>query len=69
MYGPNGRFLYSAFGRFFRDDLLAFLDGTASRPRVNLTAASPASNRSEDVVSALQRYLEGSGVRLRNGRE
>ncbi len=25
MYGPNGRFLYSAFSRFFRDDLLALL--------------------------------------------
>ena len=24
-YGPNGRFLYSAFHRFFRDDLLAFM--------------------------------------------
>ena len=24
MYGSNGRFLYSAFGRYFRDDLLAF---------------------------------------------
>ena len=22
-FGPNGRFLYSAFDRFFRDDLLA----------------------------------------------
>jgi len=26
MYGPNGRFLYGAFHRYFRDDLLAFLD-------------------------------------------
>ena len=25
MYGPNGRFLYSAFHHYFRDDLLAFL--------------------------------------------
>lgn len=25
MFGANGRFLYSAFHRFFRDDLLAFL--------------------------------------------
>ena len=68
MYGPNGRFLYSAFGRFFRDDLLAFLERygveTKSEPDGRVF---PASNRSEDVVSALQRYLEGSGVRLRNG--
>ncbi len=26
MYGENGRFLYSAFHRFFREDLLAFLE-------------------------------------------
>jgi len=68
MYGPNGRFLYSAFGRFFRDDLLAFLERygveTKSEPDGRVF---PASNRSEDVVSALQRYLEESGVRLRNG--
>ncbi|MCJ7792192.1 MAG: NAD(P)/FAD-dependent oxidoreductase, partial [Dehalococcoidia bacterium] len=25
MYGPNGCFLYSAFNRYFREDLLAFL--------------------------------------------
>ena len=25
MYGPNGRFLYNAFHRYFRDDLLALL--------------------------------------------
>ena len=25
MYGPNGRFLYGAFHRFFRDDLISFL--------------------------------------------
>ena len=68
MYGPNGRFLYSAFGRFFRDDLLAFLERygveTKSEPDGRVF---PASNRAEDVVSALQRYLEDGGVRLRNG--
>src|SRR5512138_610462 len=26
MYGPNGRFLHSAFSRFFRPELLAFFE-------------------------------------------
>lgn len=68
MYGPNGRFLYSSFGRFFRDDLLAFLERygveTKTEPDGRIF---PVSNRAEDVVSALQRYLEDSGVRLRTG--
>jgi predicted flavoprotein YhiN len=68
MYGPNGRFLFSAFGRFFRDDLLAFLERygveTKTEPDGRIF---PASNRAEDVVSALQRYLEDGSVRLRTG--
>ena len=68
MYGPNGRFLYSAFGRFFRDDLLAFLERYGVETRIEPEGrVFPASNRAEDVVSALQRYLEENGVRLRNG--
>ncbi|MBN2099917.1 MAG: NAD(P)/FAD-dependent oxidoreductase [Dehalococcoidia bacterium] len=68
MYGPSGRFLYGVFGRFFRDDLLAFLErygvGTKTEPDGRVF---PSSNRAEDVVSALQRYLEDGGVRLRTG--
>ncbi len=65
MYGPNGRFLYTAFKHFFREDLLALF----SRCGVNTTAESdgrvfPASGDARDVVAALERYGIGSGVEL-----
>jgi predicted flavoprotein YhiN len=68
MYGPNGRFLYSSFGRFFRDDLLAFLERYGVETKTEPDGrVFPASNRAEDVVSGLQRYLEDGSVRLRTG--
>ena len=68
MYGPNGRFLFSAFGSFFRDDLLAFLERYGVKTKTEPDGrVFPASNRAEDVVNALQRYLEDGGVRLRTG--
>src|SRR5512136_2362394 len=68
MYGPNGRFLYSSFGRFFRDDLLAFLEryGVVTKTEPD-GRVFPASNRAEDVVSALQRHMDDCGVGLRTG--
>jgi predicted flavoprotein YhiN len=68
MYGPNGRFLFSAFGRFFHDDLLAFLERYGVETKTEPDGrVFPASNRAEDVVNALQRSLEDGGVRLRTG--
>jgi len=68
MYGPNGRFLHSAFGRFFRDDLLAFLERYAVVTKTEPDGrVFPASNRAEDVANALQRYLDEVGVLLRTG--
>jgi len=65
-YGPNGRFLYSAFHHFFRDDLLAFLR------RYGLETKSerggrvfPASDDARDVIKAFERYMADHGVQLR----
>ncbi len=67
MYGPNGRFLYGVFSRFFRNDLLDLLLRCGVETKIEADGrVFPASGRSEDVVNALQRYLEESGVRLRN---
>jgi predicted flavoprotein YhiN len=66
MYGPNGRFLYSSFGRFFRDDLMALLGRYGVEAKTEPDGrVFPASNRAEDVVNALQRYMDNCGVRLR----
>ncbi len=66
MYGSNGRFLYSSFGRFFRDDLMALLGRYGVETKTEPDGrVFPASNRAGDVVSALQRYMDDCGVRLR----
>ncbi len=68
MYGPNGRFLYGAFGRFFRDDLLALLERYGVRASTGPGGrVYPESDRAEDVAAALRRYAEEAGVRLRTG--
>jgi len=67
-FGDNGRFLYSAFHRFFRDDLLSFLEryGVATKTERG-GRVFPASDDARDVVGALERYLRQSGVELRSG--
>jgi predicted flavoprotein YhiN len=68
MYGPNGRFLYSSFGRFFRDDLMTLLERYGVETKTESDGrVFPASNRAEDVASALQRYMNDCGVCLRTG--
>jgi len=58
MYGPNGRFLYSAFHRFFRDDLLAFFQRYGVDTKVERGGRIfPASDNAGDIVQALERYL------------
>jgi predicted flavoprotein YhiN len=67
MYGPNGRFLYNAFSRFFRDDLLAFLQRYGVETRTETDGRIfPASDDARDIVSALQRYLIDNGVSLQS---
>ena len=70
MYGPNGRFLYRAFRRFFRDDLIAFLNryGIATKTERG-GRVFPVSDRAQDVVGAFERYLSDQRVEiLRNSR-
>jgi predicted flavoprotein YhiN len=68
MYGGNGRFLYSAFGRFFRDDLLGLMERYGVETKMEPDGrVFPASNKAEDVMNALRRYTEDCGVRLRTG--
>jgi predicted flavoprotein YhiN len=65
-FGHNGRFLYSAFSRFFRVDLIALLQryGVSCRTAPN-GKIYPASDRARDVVRALQKYLEAGKVTIR----
>jgi predicted flavoprotein YhiN len=66
MYCPNGRFLYSAFHRFFRDDLLAFLRRYGVETKTERGGrVFPASDDARDVVKAFERYMADHGVQLR----
>jgi predicted flavoprotein YhiN len=68
MYGPNGRFLYSAFHRYFRDDLLAFLRRYGVETKTERGGRIfPASDDAGDIVNALERHMSGHGVELRTG--
>ncbi|MBN1613488.1 MAG: NAD(P)/FAD-dependent oxidoreductase [Deltaproteobacteria bacterium] len=65
MYGPNGSFLYGAFSRFFRDELLAFLRRYGVETRVERGGRIfPASESASDVVVAFQRFLQDQGTEM-----
>ncbi|MBN1886345.1 MAG: NAD(P)/FAD-dependent oxidoreductase [Thermoflexales bacterium] len=68
MYGPNGRFLYSAFHRFFRDELLAFLRRYGVETKLERGGRIfPASDDARDVLAALERCLADGGVQVQTG--
>lgn len=65
-FGPNGRFLYSAFSRFFRDDLLALLKRYGVETKIERGGRIfPASDDAHDVVRAFRQYLTDNHVELR----
>jgi len=66
MYGANGRFLYRAFSRFFRDDLLDFLKRYGVATKVEDDGhIFPTSNDARDVVRTFTKYMDDHGVELR----
>ena len=68
MYGPNGRFLYRTFHRYFRDDLLMFLKRHGVETKTERGGRIfPVSDDAVDVVRALQSYMSQHGVRVYTG--
>ena len=66
MYGANGRFLYRAFNRFFRDDLLEFMQRYGVETKTERGGRIfPASDDAHDVTRAFERYMTERGVQLR----
>jgi predicted flavoprotein YhiN len=64
MYGQNGRFLYSAFSRFFRPELLAFFEQYGLITKVERGGRIfPVSDNARDVVRVFHKYLSDNGVR------
>ena len=68
MYGPNGRFLYTAFHHFFRDDLLTFLKRYGVETITEKDGRIfPSSGDAREIVKALQYYLADNGVQVQTG--
>jgi len=68
VYGPNGRFLYSAFHRYFRDDLLGFFRRFGVETKTERGGRIfPISDNAGDVVEALERYTSENDVEMRTG--
>lgn len=64
MYGRNGRFLHSAFSRFFRPELLAFFEQYGLATKVERGGRIfPVSDDARDVVRVFQKYLAENKVR------
>ncbi len=65
-FGPNGRFLYGAFSRFFVDDLRAFYAGLGVPTVVERGGrVFPAANDADPVADALIAYMRAGSVSLR----
>lgn len=66
MFGENGRFLYRAFNRFFREDLLSFLQRYGVETKVERGGRIfPASDNARDVLAALTQYILDHGVKIK----
>jgi predicted Rossmann fold flavoprotein len=69
-YYDQGRFLYSAFHRFFNQDLIALLQKYGVELKVERgERVFPVSDRAEDIVAALIRYVRQSKVEIRTEEE
>lgn len=67
-FHPNGKFLYGAFSRFFRDELLELLHELGVETKVERGGrVFPVSDRASDVADALQRWITDLGVEIRTG--
>lgn len=67
-FGPNGRFLYSAFHQFFNTDLLDLLHGLGVETVTERGGrVFPASGDAAEVVAALIQWVRAMGVTLRTG--
>jgi len=66
MYGQNSRFLYRAFHRFFREELLGLLKRYGIETKIERGGRIfPVSDNAADVVGALKGYLEEHGAQIR----
>ena len=62
----NGKFLYSSLNAFDNQQMMALLDARGVKTKVERgNRVFPVSDKSSDVIKALQKNLEASGVEIR----
>lgn len=67
-YGPNGKFLYGAFSRFFREDLLEFMKKYGVKTSIERGGrVFPESGDASDMVRVFTKYLSDYSVQLKTG--
>lgn len=65
-FGKNGKFLFSAFSRFGTDELMKFFEKNRLKLKIERgNRVFPISDKSQDVINVLIRYLNKSGVDIR----
>jgi len=65
-FSPDGRFLRSAFTRFFTDELIEFFDELGVETVLERgERIYPVSNEAQDVVDALNYWVQKNGAKLR----
>jgi predicted flavoprotein YhiN len=65
MYGVNGRVLYSVFHRFFRPELISFLESYDLATKVERGGRIfPFSDNAHDVVKVFTKYMAGGKVKI-----
>lgn len=65
-FGDNGKFLYGAFHRFFRDDLLQLLKRLGVLTKTERGGrVFPVSDKAEDVANALEKWIRGLGAAVK----
>lgn len=65
-FAPNGKFLYGAFSRFFRDDLLDLLRRFGVETKMERGGrVFPMSDKASDVADALEGWLASTGASVR----
>ncbi|MCR4393599.1 MAG: aminoacetone oxidase family FAD-binding enzyme, partial [Dehalococcoidales bacterium] len=67
-YGSNGKFLFPAFHKFFRSELLELMRSLGIETKVERGGRIfPVSDNASDVVDALKGFLKQNGVKMATG--
>jgi len=66
IYGPNGKFLYSAINKFSNQDVVNFFEKNGIRTKVERgNRVFPTSDDSKDVLYVLKKYLKAGKVDIK----